>query len=53
MILTAGTFQSPQVLMLSGIGDGDELKKHGVAVKHALPGVGKNLQEHISAPSIS
>ena len=36
--------------MLSGIGDRDELKKHGIEVKHALPGVGKNLQEHISAP---
>jgi choline dehydrogenase len=50
VVLSAGTFQSPQVLMLSGIGDGDELKKHGVAVKHAVRGVGKNLQEHISAP---
>jgi choline dehydrogenase-like flavoprotein len=50
VILSAGAVQSPQVLMLSGIGDPDELKKHGIAVKHALKGVGKNLQEHISAP---
>lgn len=50
VILSAGAFQSPQVLMLSGIGDPAELKKHGIEVKHELRGVGKNLQEHISAP---
>jgi choline dehydrogenase-like flavoprotein len=50
VILAAGTFQSPQVLMLSGVGDGAELKKHGIEVKHELRGVGKNLQEHISCP---
>ena len=50
VILSAGTIQSPQVLMLSGIGPSDELKRHGIAVTHALPGVGQNLQEHISAP---
>ncbi len=50
VILAAGAFQSPQVLMLSGIGDGAELKKHGIEVTHALRGVGKNLQDHISCP---
>ena len=50
IILSAGTIQSPQLLMLSGIGDGEELRRHGIEVKHALPGVGQNLQEHISAP---
>jgi choline dehydrogenase-like flavoprotein len=50
VIVTAGTFQSPQVLMLSGIGPGDALKQFGIDVKHALPGVGQNLQEHVCAP---
>ena len=49
-IVSAGAIQSPQMLMLSGIGDPEELKKHGIEVKHALRGVGQNLQEHISAP---
>jgi len=47
VIVSAGTIQSPQILMLSGIGDVNELSKHGIiAVKH-LPGVGKNLQDHV------
>ena len=50
VILSAGTIQSPQLLMLSGIGEPEELRKHGIQVKHALAGVGKNLQEHISCP---
>jgi choline dehydrogenase-like flavoprotein len=46
VILSAGAFQSPQLLMLSGIGAADELQKHGIPVLHDLPGVGKNLQDH-------
>ena len=46
VILSAGAFQSPQLLMLSGIGDENELKQHGIDVVHHLPGVGKNLQDH-------
>lgn len=46
VILAAGAFQSPQILMLSGIGDGTELRKLGIQVQHHLPGVGKNLQDH-------
>jgi 4-pyridoxate dehydrogenase len=49
VILCGGVINSPQLLMLSGIGDPDELRAHGIAVKAALPGVGKNLQDHISA----
>ncbi|MBS1737621.1 MAG: GMC family oxidoreductase N-terminal domain-containing protein [Bacteroidetes bacterium] len=50
VILSAGAFASPQLLMLSGIGDKDELKQHGIpCVKH-LPGVGKNLQDHLFFP---
>jgi len=47
IILSAGSFQSPQILMLSGVGDGAELEKHGVDCLHDLPGVGKNLQDHL------
>ena len=46
VILSAGAFQSPQILMLSGVGDKDELAEHGIDVVHHLPGVGKNLQDH-------
>lgn len=46
VILSGGAFNSPQLLLLSGVGPADELKQHGVEVQHDLPGVGKNLQEH-------
>ena len=46
VILSGGAYNSPQLLMLSGIGDAEELKKHGIAVVHHLPGVGRNLQDH-------
>eukprot|EP01013_Petalomonas_cantuscygni_P001129 TRINITY_DN11109_c0_g1_i1.p1 TRINITY_DN11109_c0_g1~~TRINITY_DN11109_c0_g1_i1.p1 ORF type:complete len:537 (+),score=-3.95 TRINITY_DN11109_c0_g1_i1:225-1835(+) len=46
VILSAGAFQSPQLLMLSGIGDKAELSEKGIEVMHHLPGVGKNLQDH-------
>jgi 4-pyridoxate dehydrogenase len=49
VILSGGTINSPQLLMLSGIGDPDELASHGIAVKAALSGVGKNLQDHPAA----
>lgn len=47
VILSAGTFGSPQLLLLSGIGPEDELRAHGIPVTHALPGVGANLQDHL------
>ena len=50
IILSAGAFQSPQLLMLSGIGDPLELKKHGINCLHELKGVGKNLQDHLFYP---
>jgi len=49
VILCAGAIGSPQILMLSGIGDGEDLKSHGVEVKVNLKGVGKNLQDHLQA----
>lgn len=46
VILCAGAFNSPQLLMLSGIGDPDELRRHGIPLKAAAPQVGKNLENH-------
>jgi 4-pyridoxate dehydrogenase len=50
VLLSGGVINSPQVLMLSGIGDPAELQKHGIKLQAALPGVGKNLQDHVMAP---
>ncbi len=49
VILSAGAIGSPQILMLSGIGDPEELAPHGITVLRDLPGVGKNLQDHLQA----
>ncbi len=46
VILSAGAIASPAILMRSGIGPAGELGTHGIAVVHAAPGVGQNLQEH-------
>ena len=48
VILSAGAFNSPQLLQLSGIGAPQDLEPHGILVRHALPGVGANLQDHQS-----
>ncbi|TXH98525.1 MAG: glucose-methanol-choline oxidoreductase, partial [Pseudorhodobacter sp.] len=47
VIVAQGTFGSPQLLMLSGIGPADHLRDHGIRVTHDLPGVGQNLQDHL------
>ena len=47
IIVSAGAFQSPQILMLSGIGPADDLKKHNIRPIINLPGVGANLQDHL------
>ncbi|KAF8874413.1 alcohol oxidase [Infundibulicybe gibba] len=49
VILCAGSFQTPQVLELSGLGDPKILETHGIPVLVDLPGVGRNLQEHIAS----
>ena len=46
VILCGGVINSPQLLMLSGIGPGAHLQEHEIAVAHDLPGVGHNLQDH-------
>ncbi|MEP9376123.1 choline dehydrogenase [Aquabacter sp. CN5-332] len=48
VILTAGAVQSPQLLELSGIGHPDVLTRAGIVVRHALPGVGNNYQDHFA-----
>jgi choline dehydrogenase-like flavoprotein len=48
VVLSGGAIASPMILMRSGIGDGAELQRHGIAVEHHLPEVGKNLQDHIA-----
>jgi choline dehydrogenase len=50
VIVSAGAFESPKLLMLSGIGDKEALRKHGIETKIDLPGVGKNLQDHLFYP---
>ncbi|QPC42272.1 choline dehydrogenase [Kaustia mangrovi] len=47
VILSASAINSPKLLMLSGVGDGEHLKRHGIAPVHHLPGVGANLQDHL------
>lgn len=47
VILSGGAFQSPQLLMLSGVGNAPDLKSFGIDVVHHSPGVGQNLQDHI------
>ncbi len=49
IILCGGAINSPQLLMLSGIGEADQLAGHGIKVHKDLPGVGKNMQDHLQA----
>ncbi len=49
VILCAGSINTPQLLMLSGIGAGKDLQDLGIEVRHDLPGVGKNLLDHAAA----
>src|SRR5580700_9592508 len=50
IVLTAGAIHSPQLLMLSGNGYGEHLAALGVKVRHDLPGVGRNLHDHLASP---
>jgi choline dehydrogenase-like flavoprotein len=49
VLLAGGSINSPQLLQLSGVGPGQLLQEHGIAVVHDLPGVGENLQDHINS----
>ncbi len=52
VILSAGAIGSPQILMLSGVGTGAELRQYGIPVIHDLPGVGGNLQDHLQIRAV-
>ncbi|HVB49032.1 MAG TPA: GMC family oxidoreductase N-terminal domain-containing protein [Burkholderiales bacterium] len=47
VVVSAGAFGSPQLLLLSGIGPREELGRHAIAVRHELPGVGEHLKDHV------
>ncbi|MFF0792268.1 GMC family oxidoreductase [Streptomyces spiralis] len=47
VIVSGGSYESPHLLLRSGIGDADELRRHGIDVVADLPGVGRNLQDHM------
>jgi choline dehydrogenase len=48
VIVSTGAINTPKLLMLSGVGDRDELARHGIPLVQHLPGVGRNLQDHVS-----
>ena len=52
VLLCAGALQSPQLLMLSGIGPGAQLQQHGIGTLHDLPGVGTNLHDHVDVVQV-
>jgi choline dehydrogenase-like flavoprotein len=52
VLMAAGALQTPQILMLSGVGPTAELARHGIGVVHDLPGVGQNLHDHVDAVQV-
>jgi choline dehydrogenase len=52
VIVSGGAINSPQLLMLSGVGPADQLRAHGIPVVHELPGVGQHLLDHLAVVSI-
>lgn len=52
VILSAGAINSPQIMQLSGIGPGALLRRHGIEVRHDLPGLGENLQDHLQIRAV-
>lgn len=53
VILAAGAYETPKLLMLSGVGPEEELSRHGLATVVDLPGVGRNLQDHHEVPLVA
>ncbi|KAH8646544.1 glucose-methanol-choline oxidoreductase-like protein [Tricladium varicosporioides] len=53
VILSAGAFDSPKLLLLSGVGPKEEIEKHGIKLVHELPGVGQTLKDHYYFPLIA
>ncbi|MCG2594923.1 choline dehydrogenase [Ramlibacter sp. XY19] len=52
VLLSAGALLSPQLLMLSGVGPAEHLREHGIPVLHDLPGVGRNLHDHVDVVQV-
>jgi choline dehydrogenase-like flavoprotein len=52
VLLCAGALQSPQLLLLSGIGDGAQLQRHGIETRHHLTGVGQHLHDHVDVVQV-
>ena len=52
VLMAAGALQTPQILMLSGVGPAAELARHGIGVVHDLAGVGRNLHDHVDAVQV-
>jgi choline dehydrogenase-like flavoprotein len=52
VLLTAGALQTPQLLMLSGVGDASELASMGIGIVHDLPGVGRNFHDHVDVVQV-
>ena len=52
VLLSAGALLSPQLLMLSGVGPAEHLRQHGIPVLHDLPGVGRNLHDHVDVVQV-
>jgi choline dehydrogenase-like flavoprotein len=52
VILACGAIQTPQLLMVSGLGAAAELRSHGISLRADLPGVGRHLLDHVSAPVV-
>ncbi len=52
VLMAAGALQTPQLLMLSGVGPVDELAKFGIGVVHELPGVGRNFHDHVDVVQV-
>jgi choline dehydrogenase len=53
VLVATGTYNTPKLLMLSGLGPADHLRAHGLPVLQNLPGIGQNLQDHHEVPVIS
>ncbi len=53
VLMAAGSYNTPKILMLSGIGAAAHLQSHGVKVHHDIPGVGENLQDHHEVPVVA
>ena len=51
-VLSAGSIQSPQILLLSGVGPPEELRRHGIELRVAAPGVGADYRDHLSVPVV-